>query len=284
MEHSEQSVKMVVEAALLAAGRPLTFDQLCDLYVTSPPESEEAKIEREAMRPLIKAALKTLSADCAERGIELVEVASGHRFQVKPKIAERVSHLWATRPSRYSRALLETLALIAYRQPITRSEIESVRGVSVSTQIIASMMEYGWIRVVGHRNTPGRPKLYGTTRAFLDQFGLKNLKDLPELPEVRELAPPQGELALDAPAEVSLSEDRGRRTEDREGHHLPGSPPAGETPPEEALSEDRGRRTEDREGHHPPGSPPAGETLIEEAPPEESSSGESSSGESPREE
>lgn len=196
----EESLVQVIEAALLAAGRPLTLDQLCDLYVTAPPDSEEAKAERDQARKPIRAAIKALQAACEPRGIELVEVASGYRFQVKQAVAERVSHLWAARPTRYSRALLETLALIAYRQPITRGEIESVRGVSVSTQIIASLLEFGWIRIVGYRNTPGRPKLYGTTKAFLDQFSLQSLQDLPPLPEVQQLSDAlQGELPLALP-------------------------------------------------------------------------------------
>jgi len=198
--NTDESIKQIVEAALLAPGRPLTLEQLCDLYVTASPDSEQAKAEREQARKPIRAALTALQADCAPRGIELVEVASGYRFQVKPSVAERVSHLWATRPTRHSRAMLETLALIAYRQPITRGEIESVRGVAVSTQIIASLLEFGWVKIVGYRNTPGRPKLYGTTKTFLDQFSLQSLKDLPALPEVRQLSDTQqATLALAAP-------------------------------------------------------------------------------------
>jgi segregation and condensation protein B len=202
-----QTLKPAIEGALLAAGRPLLLDELCDLFVPSdlPPEDQQAG--RNAVRRLVRKALDLLKSDCGERGIELVEVASGYRFQVKQEVARQVSHLWATRPTRYSRALLETLALIAYRQPITRSEIEDVRGVSVSPQIVASLLEYGWVRVIGHRNTPGRPKLFGTTKSFLDQFGLRGLQDLPPLSEIKELQLPggtenvqEGELIEAAPA------------------------------------------------------------------------------------
>jgi segregation and condensation protein B len=185
-----ETLKPIIEAALLAAGRPLELDQLCELFITPGADEEIQDSERQAMRKPIRQVLKQLVADCenSERGIELVEIASGYRLQVKPVHALYVRNLWASRPSRYSRALLETLALIAYRQPITRSDIEKVRGVTVSTQIIKNLLEYGWIRIVGHRNTPGRPMLYGTTKTFLDHFGLKSLEELPSLIELQDLA------------------------------------------------------------------------------------------------
>jgi segregation and condensation protein B len=185
-----ETLKPIIEAALLAAGRPLDLEQLCELFVTPGTTEDINADERQAMRKPIRQVLKQIASDCTAdaRGIELIEVASGYRLQVKPIHAPYVRHLWASRPSRYSRALLETLALIAYRQPITRSDIEKVRGVTVSTQIIKNLLEYGWVRIVGHRNSPGRPMLYGTTKAFLDHFGLHHLEQLPPLAELQDLA------------------------------------------------------------------------------------------------
>lgn len=183
-----QSLKPIVEAALLAAGRPLRIEDLQQL-VAGGPEGVD--------RALIRVALDALQEDCAARGVELKEVASGFRYQVKAQYAPWVNRLWAERPTRYTRALLETLALIAYRQPITRGEIEDIRGVSVSSSILKTLLEREWIRVLGHRDVPGRPALYGTTRRFLDHFNLKNLDELPPLAQIRELeqppacAPPQ---------------------------------------------------------------------------------------------
>jgi segregation and condensation protein B len=167
----------VVEAVLLAAGRPVSVEQMRELFEESqrPPEDE------------IKLALESLQQSYADRGVELREVASGWRVQIRPQHADVVSRLWQERPSRYSRALLETLALIAYRQPITRSEIEDIRGVTVSTTIMRTLHERNWIRVVGHREVPGRPELLGTTREFLDYFGLKSLDDMPTLAELQDL-------------------------------------------------------------------------------------------------
>ena len=167
----------VVEAVLLAAGRPVSVEQLLELF----DETQRPPVED------IRAALGELQASYVDRGIELREVASGWRVQIRAQHAETVSRLWQERPSRYSRALLETLALIAYRQPITRGEIEDIRGVTVSTTIMRTLHERSWIRVVGHREVPGRPELLGTTREFLDYFGLKSLDDLPTLAELRDL-------------------------------------------------------------------------------------------------
>jgi segregation and condensation protein B len=178
---SPDRVRNTVEAALLAAGRPLALEALLELF---EPESQEA-VERPT-RDHIREALGRLAEEYAGRGIELREVASGFRIQVRPEYARRLGRLWAERPARYSRALLETLALVAYRQPISRAEIEEVRGVSVSSSIFKTLQDREWVRVVGHRDTPGRPALYGTTRQFLDDFNLRQLSDLPPLSELQD--------------------------------------------------------------------------------------------------
>jgi len=167
-------IKYFLEAALLAAGRPLNIDQLQGLFDgRMTPEKAE-----------IRKAIATLNDEYQERGIVVSEVASGFRMQVKAAMAGRLQKLWEERPPRYSRALFETLALIAYRQPITRGEIEEIRGVAVSSNIIRNMLERDWIRVVGHRDVPGRPAMFGTTKAFLDYFSLKKLDDLPPLADL----------------------------------------------------------------------------------------------------
>ena len=188
---SPQSLKSIVEAALLAAGRPLRIEDLQQLF-----DGDASSVDRAAIRRVIDA----LREDCTDRGVELKEVASGFRFQVKAHYAPWVNRLWAERPTRYSRALLETLALIAYRQPITRGEIEDIRGVSVSSSIVKTLLEREWIRVLGHREVPGRPALYGTTRQFLDHFNLKNLDELPPLAQIREL---DGTSAFEPPHEIA---------------------------------------------------------------------------------
>jgi segregation and condensation protein B len=180
-------LKQIAEAILLAAGRPLTLDQLLVLF------EEHERPERAGLRE----ALEALAGDFDGRGIELVQVASGYRIQVKDDMQPWVSRLWEEKPARYSRALLETLALIAYRQPITRGEIEEVRGVSVSTSIMKTLQEREWVRVVGHREVPGHPAMYGTTREFLDYFNLKSLDELPSLAELRDLSAIGEELELD---------------------------------------------------------------------------------------
>jgi segregation and condensation protein B len=173
----ERYLKNVIEAALLAAGRPLSVAELVEMFdAREQPEADE-----------VRAVLEELESDYADRGIELKEVASGFRIQIRHTISEAVSRLWQERPQRYSRALLETLALIAYRQPITRAEIEEVRGVTVNPNIVRTLLERNWIRVVGHREVPGHPELLGTTREFLDYFNLKNLDDLPSLAELRDM-------------------------------------------------------------------------------------------------
>jgi len=170
----ENQIKYFVEAALLASGQPLSVDQLQKLFdADSMPEKAQ-----------IRQAISNLLEDYAERGITIKEVASGFRVQVESDMVQRLQRLWEERPPRYSRALFETLALVAYRQPVTRGEIEESRGVTVSANIIRSLLEREWVRVVGHRDVPGRPEMFGTTRQFLDYFGLKKLEDLPPLAEV----------------------------------------------------------------------------------------------------
>lgn len=173
----QQQLKLIIEGTLLASHEPLTIARIASLF----------DIDEQASNDDIRAALLELQSDCAERAYELVEVSSGWRFQVKQKLANWVNKLWEDKPPKYSRATLETLALIAYRQPITRGDIEDVRGVAVSTNIIQSLMERNWVRIVGHRDVPGRPALYATTRQFLDYFNLKSLDQLPSLSEIRDI-------------------------------------------------------------------------------------------------
>ncbi len=173
-------LRQIIEAALLAADEPLSLDRLARLFVHGELDSEEGRAQ-------LRSTLEELEADTIGRGYELVRVASGYRFQVRQELAEWIGRLWEERPPRYSRALLETLALIAYRQPVTRGDIEDLRGVAVSQNIMRTLLERDWIRVVGEREAPGRPSLYGTTRAFLDYFNLKSLDQLPPLPEIRAL-------------------------------------------------------------------------------------------------
>jgi segregation and condensation protein B len=175
---TEDNLKKLLEAVLLVAGKPMTEEQLLEVF------GEE---ERPSMG-LLKQAILGLQQDLDDRAIELVRVASGYRFQVKSEWAPWMGRLWEEKAQKYSRSLLETLALIAYRQPITRGEIEDIRGVAVSTTTIKTLMdEREWVRVVGHKEVPGRPALYATTKHFLDYFGLKNLQDLPALPEIMDL-------------------------------------------------------------------------------------------------
>lgn len=183
---SNDSLKNTVEAALLAAGRTLTFNELLQLFdVTARPDAAE-----------LREALRRLGEDYDGRGIELKETAAGWRVQVRRELANEISRLWPERPPRYSRALLETLALIAYRQPLTRAEIEAVRGVAVNPNIIRTLLERSWIRVVGHRDLPGHPELLGTTRDFLDYFGLRALEELPPLAELKALSELEPQLSL----------------------------------------------------------------------------------------
>ena len=188
-------ITRIVEAALLAANQPLTLAQLHGLF----PE------EQPAPSGSVEQALEQLRDACAERGVELVEVASGFRYQVKEEVHGWVSRMWTERKTKYTRATLETLALIAYRQPITRGEIEAVRGVAVSSSTIQALEEREWIRVVGHRDVPGKPALFGTTKIFLDYFGLKRLDELPPLSELKDIGELEPQLFMDeAPVPVGL--------------------------------------------------------------------------------
>ena len=180
-------ITRIVEGALLAANQPLTLAQLHALF----PEDQPAPSGS------VEQALESLREACADRGVELVELASGFRYQVKADVHAWVSRLWTERKTKYTRATLETLALIAYRQPITRGEIEQVRGVAVSSNIIQALEEREWIRVVGHRDVPGKPALFGTTKAFLDYFGLKRLDELPPLSELKDIGELEPQLQFD---------------------------------------------------------------------------------------
>lgn len=192
--HPEQ-LKPIVEAALLASTQPMTIAQLKAIF------GEDEEIGTDELTQVLAA----LGADCEGRGVELVEVASGWRYQVRREVHSWVSRMWAEKPSRYSRALLETLALIAYRQPITRPEIEQIRGVVVSSNIIKTLEEREWIRVVGHRDVPGKPALFGTTRAFLDYFNLKSLDALPPLSEIRDLEELNPQMRFEGDAEPAAA-------------------------------------------------------------------------------
>lgn len=189
----QKDIERVLEAVLLAAAEPVSIDRLMALF--RPGELPEGD-----PRQAVRTALNEIEYALDGRGYELKRVASGYRFQVRQGMSPWVSRLFEEKPPRYSRALLETLALIAYRQPATRGDIEAVRGVSVSQNIMRSLLERGWIRVVGQRDVPGRPALYATTRAFLDYFNLRSLDELPPLAEIRALVEPHVEAEPDAPA------------------------------------------------------------------------------------
>ena len=235
----------LLEAFLLASGKPLSLERLGELF-------EEHERPSSAQ---LKKALEVLDKSCKGRAFELKEVASGYRLQVRQRFSPWVGRLWEERPQRYSRALLETLALIAYRQPITRGEIEDIRGVAVNSQIVKTLQEREWIRVVGHRDVPGRPAMFATTRQFLDHFNLKNLDELPPLSELKDIGELEPQLPLDgAPLPVSIAsgdavdggqdastpvaDDDGdaRADTDGGGHHdSAASDDAGEdTPPDDA--------------------------------------------------
>ena len=193
---SETGLVHIVEGALMAAGEPLSVKRLSQLFDEFERPTDED----------ISSALEEVAERCEGRGYELVRVASGFRFQVRQNLATWVGRLWQERPQRYSRALLETLSLIAYRQPITRGEIEEIRGVAVSSNIVKTLQEREWVRVVGHRDVPGRPAMYATTRQFLDYFNLKSLEDLPPLAEIKELDNLNGDLGLSVPDADALGQ------------------------------------------------------------------------------
>ena len=184
--NDEEKIKRIIEGLLLAAGKPLTLEYIAGIF-TDEERPENA---------LLKAALESIEKDCAERGFELSKVASGYRFQVKQELSEWMARLWEEKPQRYSRALLETLSIIAYRQPITRGDIENIRGVAVSSNIVRTLLDREWVRVVGHRDVPGRPALYASTKQFLDYFNLESLEQLPALTEIRDMEELNPELSL----------------------------------------------------------------------------------------
>jgi len=234
-----QQLKNIVEAILLGAGKPLSIDQILTMV------GEQDMVDRN----LVREAIAALQSDYESRGIDLVQTGSGYRVQIRETMQPWVSRLWEEKPARYSRALLETLSLIAYRQPITRGEIEEVRGVAVSTNIIKTLLEREWVHVIGHREVPGRPAMYGTTRKFLpgrpamygttrkflDYFSLKTLSDLPSLSELRDLS------AIGKDLELDLSEIPGLEMEAAVDENEAGEPEAGESEdgvPEAVVSED----------------------------------------------
>jgi len=187
----ERRLNEILEALLLSASRPISIEDMIKVFEEPKPTKDE-----------IRTALNEIDDACSSRGIELKRIASGYRLQVKQSFSEYVAKLWEEKPQKFSKASLETLSLIAYKQPITRGEIEEIRGVTVGTQLIRSLMERGWIKIVGQRDVPGRPSLYSTTKEFLDYFGLQHLRELPELPQLPDLQSIELDLPLEEP-EVS---------------------------------------------------------------------------------
>jgi segregation and condensation protein B len=187
----EHKISQVIEAVLLSASRPIDVQEIERVF----PEDEKPTREE------IRQALQKIEEQCKDRGVELKKVSSGYRLQVRQTLSSYVAKLWEERPQKFSKATLETLALIAYRQPITRGEIEEIRGVTIGTQLMRGLMERGWVKIVGQRDVPGRPSLYSTTKEFLDYFGLQHLRELPELPELPDLQ----SLDLELPLEVDNS-------------------------------------------------------------------------------
>jgi len=192
----ENKLIQIIEAALLSASRPLTIEEIQRLF---PKEQTPGKED-------IKETLDEIDELCTNRGVELKRVSSGYRMQVKQSLSEYIAKLWEEKPQKYTKATLETLALIAYRQPITRGEIEEIRGVSVGTQLIRGILERGWIKIVGQRDVPGRPSLYATTKEFLDYFGLQHLRELPDLPDLPDVNSLDMELPLEEEKEQTESQ------------------------------------------------------------------------------
>lgn len=186
----ERNLSEILEALLLSASRPISIDDIVKVFEDPKPSKDE-----------IRNALNQIDQDCLTRGIELKKIASGYRLQVKQSLSQYIAKLWEEKPQKFSKATLETLSLIAYKQPITRGEIEEIRGVAVGTQLIRGLMERGWVKIVGQRDVPGRPSLYSTTKEFLDYFGLQHLRELPELPSLPDLTSIEHELPIDDPDE-----------------------------------------------------------------------------------
>jgi segregation and condensation protein B len=245
-------LKRIVEAALVAADEPLGVDRLAKLFAPGELDADEGRAQ-------IRAALDVLGAEAEGRGYELKRVASGYRYQVRTELAPWISRLWEEKPPRYSRALLETLALIAYKQPLTRGDIEAVRGVAVSQNIMRTLLERNWIRMVGQREVPGRPALYGTTRAFLDYFNLKSLDELPPLDEIRALIEPLllDEVVPEVDADPELGSTAGATAAERERPAGPVGYDSAEAEPEVPA----GRAGDDDEP------PPLAEVVVLQQPP-----------------
>ncbi len=186
----ERKLSEILEALLLSASRPISIEDIIKVFEDPKPSKDE-----------IRKALNQIDQDCLTRGIELKKIASGYRLQVKQSLSQYIAKLWEEKPQKFSKATLETLSLIAYKQPITRGEIEEIRGVAVGTQLIRGLMERGWVKIVGQRDVPGRPSLYSTTKEFLDYFGLQHLRELPELPSLPDLTSIEHELPIDEPDE-----------------------------------------------------------------------------------
>ena len=186
----ERKLSEILEALLLSASRPINIEDIVKVFEDPKPSKDE-----------IRKALNKIDQDCLTRGIELKKIASGYRLQVKQSLSQYIAKLWEEKPQKFSKATLETLSLIAYKQPITRGEIEEIRGVAVGTQLIRGLMERGWVKIVGQRDVPGRPSLYSTTKEFLDYFGLQHLRELPELPSLPDLTSIEHELPIDEPDE-----------------------------------------------------------------------------------
>ena len=186
----ERKLSEILEALLLSASRAISIDDIIKVFEDPKPSKDD-----------IRKALNQIDQDCLTRGIELKKIASGYRLQVKQSLSQYIAKLWEEKPQKFSKATLETLSLIAYKQPITRGEIEEIRGVAVGTQLIRGLMERGWVKIVGQRDVPGRPSLYSTTKEFLDYFGLQHLRELPELPSLPDLTSIELELPIDEPDE-----------------------------------------------------------------------------------
>lgn len=201
----QDKIKPIIEALLLATDEPMSVDKLLKIF-----EEDSDAPDRDS----VKAALKALQEDSQDRGVDLVEVASGWQYRVKVEYSQWLKKLWQERPPRYSRALLETLALVAYRQPITRAEVEEVRGVVVSTNIMRTLMEREWVRIVGFKDVPGKPAMYATTKAFLDYFNLKTLNELPALAEIADLESAGEQLEMEIQAKTQVEAEQEAQIED----------------------------------------------------------------------
>lgn len=238
----EVRLRQIIEGLLLAAGKPLSLEQISNIF------TEEERPDNETLLGV----LGEIESDCEGRGFELKQVASGYRFQVRQSVGEWVGRLWDEKPQKYSRALMETLAIIAYRQPLTRGDIEKVRGVAVSTTIMRTLQEREWVRVVGHRDVPGRPAMYATTRKFLDYFNLASLDQLPPLSEIRDMEEVNRELTLEEPEVSSRVLELPEEGQNEQG----------EADEQEASRE--GQHSQD-EGEERPEPPEADEATIERA-------------------